>query len=163
RRRDRHMLLSRLALRRERHLRRDSLVARRTGDRSRQDPLRRLCVRRTAGLGMDLFPTRGQGRERPGGAAAHAGLFRRGCTSRPRDTPASAAARPPRMPVFSDEAAPAAAIMLPFPCSTDHAAFGLMDPTHAGFVHTSWWFKHQPTKLRPKEKQFEPIELGWRM
>ena len=38
-----------------------------------------------------------------------------------------------------------------------------MDPTHAGFVHTSWWFKHQATKLRPKEKQFEPIELGWRM
>jgi phenylpropionate dioxygenase-like ring-hydroxylating dioxygenase large terminal subunit len=81
----------------------------------------------------------------------------------PADKPASATAEPPRMPVFSDEAAPAAAIMLPFPCSTDHAAFGLMDPTHAGFVHTSWWFKHQPTKLRPKEKQFEPIELGWRM
>jgi phenylpropionate dioxygenase-like ring-hydroxylating dioxygenase large terminal subunit len=38
-----------------------------------------------------------------------------------------------------------------------------MDPTHAGFVHTSWWFKHQATKLRPKEKQFEPIELGFRM
>ena len=53
--------------------------------------------------------------------------------------------------------------MLPFPCSTDHAAFGLMDPTHAAFVHTSWWFKKQATKLRPKEKQFEPIELGWRM
>jgi phenylpropionate dioxygenase-like ring-hydroxylating dioxygenase large terminal subunit len=67
------------------------------------------------------------------------------------------------MPAFSDDARPAAAIMQPFPCSTDHAAFGLMDPTHAGFVHTSWWFKHQATKLRPKEKQFEPIELGWRM
>src|SRR5437588_44430 len=56
-----------------------------------------------------------------------------------------------------------AAIMLPFPCSTDHAAFGLMDPTHAAFVHTSWWFKHHATKLRPKQKEFEPIELGWRM
>jgi phenylpropionate dioxygenase-like ring-hydroxylating dioxygenase large terminal subunit len=70
---------------------------------------------------------------------------------------------PPRMPEFSDDAVPAAAIMQPFPCSTDHAAFGLMDPTHAGFVHTSWWFKHQASKLRPKEKRFEPTELGWRM
>jgi phenylpropionate dioxygenase-like ring-hydroxylating dioxygenase large terminal subunit len=67
------------------------------------------------------------------------------------------------MPVFSETARPAVAIVQPFPCSTDHAAFGLMDPTHAGFVHTSWWFKHQPTKLRPKEKRFEPIELGFRM
>lgn len=67
------------------------------------------------------------------------------------------------MPSFSDASEPAATIMQPFPCSTDHAAFGLMDPTHAGFVHTSWWFKHQARKLRPKEKQFEPIELGFRM
>ncbi len=66
-------------------------------------------------------------------------------------------------PVFADEDQPEAAIMQPFPCSTDHAAFGLMDPTHAAFVHTSWWFKHQARKLRPKEKQFEPIELGCRM
>ena len=70
---------------------------------------------------------------------------------------------PPRMPVFSKEARPAAAIMLPFPCSTDHAAFGLMDPTHAAYVHTSLWFKHKATKLRPKEKEFKPIELGWQM
>jgi len=81
----------------------------------------------------------------------------------PAANEAAAPAEPPRVPVFSDATEPAAAIMLPFPCSTDHAAFGLMDPTHAGFVHTSWWFKHQPRKLRPKEKQFEPIELGWRM
>jgi hypothetical protein len=67
------------------------------------------------------------------------------------------------MPVLADDARPLAAIMLPFPCSTDHAAFGLMDPTHAAFVHTSWWFKKEATKLRPKEKHFEPIKLGWRM
>ena len=79
----------------------------------------------------------------------------------PAANEAPAPAEPPRMPVFSDATAPVASIMLPFPCSTDHAAFGLMDPTHAGFVHTSWWCKHQPRKLRPKEKQFEPIELGW--
>jgi phenylpropionate dioxygenase-like ring-hydroxylating dioxygenase large terminal subunit len=67
------------------------------------------------------------------------------------------------MPVFSAEVRPAAAIMLPFPCSTDHAAFGLMDPTHAAYVHTSRWFKHKATQLRPKEKEFKPIELGWQM
>ena len=38
-----------------------------------------------------------------------------------------------------------------------------MDPIHAAFVHTSWWFKHQATKLRPKEKLYEPCELGFRM
>jgi phenylpropionate dioxygenase-like ring-hydroxylating dioxygenase large terminal subunit len=81
----------------------------------------------------------------------------------PRAGEAANAPAPPRMPVFSETARPAVAIMQPFPCSTDHAAFGLMDPTHAGFVHTSWWFKHQATKLRPKEKQFEPIDLGFRM
>ena len=76
---------------------------------------------------------------------------------------ANAPPEPPRMPVFADDVAPKLAIMLPFPCSTDHAAFGLMDPTHAAYVHTSWWFKKNARKLRPKEKQFEPIEHGWRM
>ena len=70
---------------------------------------------------------------------------------------------PPRMPNFADDCAPSLGIMLPFPCSADHAAFGLMDPTHAAFVHTSWWFKKDATRLRPKEKRFEPAELGWRM
>jgi phenylpropionate dioxygenase-like ring-hydroxylating dioxygenase large terminal subunit len=84
----------------------------------------------------------------------------------PRESEAPAAGAvpdPPRMPVFADDAKPIAAIMQPFPCSADHAAFGLMDPTHAAYVHTSWWFKKQAHKLRPKEKQFEPSELGWRM
>ena len=84
----------------------------------------------------------------------------------PRLDNASAApepAQPPCVPLFADDAVPAAAIMQPFPCSTDHAAFGLMDPTHAAFVHTSWWFKREARKLRPKEKQFEPIERGFRM
>lgn len=79
------------------------------------------------------------------------------------EAPSGSEAEPPRLPVFDDDVAPALKIMLPFPCSTDHAAFGLMDPTHAAFVHTSWWFKKDPTKLRPKEKAFEPSELGWRM
>ncbi|MCC6778469.1 MAG: aromatic ring-hydroxylating dioxygenase subunit alpha [Hyphomicrobiales bacterium] len=79
------------------------------------------------------------------------------------DESALPADAPPLMPAFPAQARPAVAIMQPFPCSTDHAAFGLMDPTHAAFVHTSWWFKHQASKLRPKEKRFEPSELGWRM
>ncbi len=38
-----------------------------------------------------------------------------------------------------------------------------MDPTHAAYVHTSWWFKKGAKKLRPKEKVFAPSELGWSM
>ncbi len=70
---------------------------------------------------------------------------------------------PPRLPDFDDQTGPKLAIMLPFVCSVDHAALGLMDPTHAAFVHTSWWFKKNATKLRPKEKHFAPAELGWAM
>ena len=97
-----------------------------------------LSLRRAPGPGVDLFRAR-------------------------HEEAAWSEAEPPRMPVFADDVAPSLAIMLPFPCSTDHAAFGLMDPTHAAYVHTSWWFKQQARKLRPKEKAFEPTELGWRM
>lgn len=84
--------------------------------------------------------------------------------ARDGETPAeSPLPEPPRMPIFDDGVAPALGIVLPFPCSSDHAAFGLMDPTHAAFVHTSWWFKKNASKLRPKEKRFEPSDLGWRM
>lgn len=83
---------------------------------------------------------------------------------REAETPAEAGVpEPPAMPCFPDSEAPKLGIMLPFLCSCDHAAFGLMDPTHAAFVHTSWWFKKDASKLRPKEKHFEPSELGWRM
>ncbi|MEP3279582.1 MAG: aromatic ring-hydroxylating dioxygenase subunit alpha [Stappiaceae bacterium] len=70
---------------------------------------------------------------------------------------------PPMMPDFPAEVGPRVHIMQPFICSVDHAALGLMDPTHAAFVHTSWWFKKNATKLRPKEKQFEPADLGFKM
>ena len=55
------------------------------------------------------------------------------------------------------------AVSTVFPCDLDHAAFGLMDPTHAAFVHTSWWWKQDARRLRLKEKTFEPAPLGWRM
>ena len=69
---------------------------------------------------------------------------------------------PPTLPGFGD-LAPQVAISQVFPCSSDQAAFGLMDPTHAAFVHTSWWWKKDARQLRLKEKHFEPAPLGWRM
>lgn len=80
------------------------------------------------------------------------------------ETPAEAGEpAPPLMPDFAAGDAAQFHCMLPFTCSTDHAAFGLMDPTHAAYVHTSWWFKSGAKKLRPKEKQFAPTDLGWAM
>ncbi len=77
--------------------------------------------------------------------------------------PADGALPPvPEIPGLGD-AAPKVAIASPFPCHTDHAAFGLMDPTHAAFVHTSWWWKGKADRLKHKEKHFEPAPLGWRM
>ncbi len=61
------------------------------------------------------------------------------------------------------QAPPLVSIASDFPCDADHAAFGLMDPTHAAFVHTSWWWKKSARTLRQKEKTFEPAPLGWRM
>ena len=68
----------------------------------------------------------------------------------------------PLVPGPSD-AAPQVSLSRLFPCHADHAAFGLMDPTHAAFVHTSWWWKRKARQLRHKEKHFEPAPLGWRM
>lgn len=84
--------------------------------------------------------------------------------ARAGETPAEAGfPEPPLMPDFGPKVGPRFHCMLPFGCSVDHAAFGLMDPTHAAFVHTSWWFKKGAAKLRPKEKTFAPSELGWSM
>jgi phenylpropionate dioxygenase-like ring-hydroxylating dioxygenase large terminal subunit len=71
-------------------------------------------------------------------------------------------APPPEVPGLGD-LKPQVSISQVFPCAADHAAFGLMDPTHAAFVHTSWWWKKNARKLRLKEKHFEPAPLGWRM
>jgi phenylpropionate dioxygenase-like ring-hydroxylating dioxygenase large terminal subunit len=68
---------------------------------------------------------------------------------------------PPRFPHF--EGPPAGWVARRFDCSADHAAFGLMDPTHAAFVHTSWWFKKDARTLKLKEKRFEPRGDGWAM
>ena len=68
----------------------------------------------------------------------------------------------PQVPGPAD-AVPQVTLSRLFPCHADHAAFGLMDPTHAAFVHTSWWWKRKAGQLRNKEKHFEPAPLGWRM
>ena len=69
----------------------------------------------------------------------------------------------PEMPGLPETAMPGIVTSMAFPCTADHAAFGLMDPTHAAFVHTSWWWKRNARKLREKTKHFEPAPLGWRM
>lgn len=69
---------------------------------------------------------------------------------------------PPSVPDVG-ERAPAVAIAMDFACSIDDAALGLMDPTHAAFVHTSWWWRKNPRKVRLKEKSYVPIGTGFRM
>ncbi len=75
---------------------------------------------------------------------------------------AAGEAEPPLLPDIGGRA-PQVAISSHFPCDSDQAAFGLMDPTHAAFVHTSWWWKRQARTLRQKEKVFDASPLGFRM
>lgn len=81
----------------------------------------------------------------------------------PRE-PIPAASLPP-LPVVPGigEAPPKVAMAMPFDCDIDHAAIGLMDPTHAAYVHTSWWWKRKPRNLRLKEKPYVPHGAGFRM
>ena len=44
----------------------------------------------------------------------------------------------------------------------DHGIIGLMDPAHGPFVHQAWWWRSRAS-IREKDKQFEPIEQGFRM
>ena len=78
--------------------------------------------------------------------------------------PVDAASLPPP-PTLPDigERAPAVSIAMDFACSIDDAALGLMDPTHAAYVHTSWWWRKNPRKVRLKEKSYVPHGAGFRM
>ena len=72
-------------------------------------------------------------------------------------------AAPPELPGFGT-AAPQVSVTERFRCHTDLAVAGFIDPGHPAFVHTSRWWKSNPaSKLRVKEKQFEPAGLGFRM
>ncbi|MCE2510361.1 MAG: aromatic ring-hydroxylating dioxygenase subunit alpha [Alphaproteobacteria bacterium] len=69
----------------------------------------------------------------------------------------------PQVPVI-DEALPKVQISMEFACNVDHAVVGLMDPSHAPYVHTSWWWKSKKRReLRLKEKHYEPAPMGFRM
>jgi phenylpropionate dioxygenase-like ring-hydroxylating dioxygenase large terminal subunit len=83
--------------------------------------------------------------------------------ARDGEAPAGEMAKPPMMPLFAADAAPKVHVEQTFPCSVDHAAFGLMDPGHIAFVHTSKWYRSKVGVVKPKQKSFEPSELGFRM
>lgn len=69
----------------------------------------------------------------------------------------------PTVPGF-DGVAPQISARMVFPCAADVATMGFIDPAHPAFVHTSrWWKKNPSTSLRAKEKAFEPDALGFRM
>ena len=48
------------------------------------------------------------------------------------------------------------------PSNVDHGIIGLMDPAHGPFVHASWFWRSRGS-IHTKEKQFEPIPLGFRI
>ena len=48
------------------------------------------------------------------------------------------------------------------PADIDHAVIGLIDPAHVTFVHQSWFWRTAKS-ARLKQKQFEPVGLGFRM
>ncbi len=69
----------------------------------------------------------------------------------------------PLIPDFPEDARPQVGETRHFPCNVDHAVMGLMDPAHASYVHTSWWWRARNLKLREVKKDYEPIPNGFRM
>jgi len=47
-----------------------------------------------------------------------------------------------------------------FACGIDHAVVGLMDPSHAPYVHGRWWWRVKP---KVKEKRYAPLPTGFVM
>jgi len=77
------------------------------------------------------------------------------------DDPATA----PEIPVLPDVPAgqlPGLSLTMRIPCAIDAGVFGLMDPSHNTFVHTSWWWRKQGL-MEPKEKAFAPAPYGFTM
>lgn len=71
----------------------------------------------------------------------------------------------PPVPTIADfgKLTPKIAETITFDCNIDHAVVGLMDPAHGPYVHTSWWWRSGPRRFRVKEKQYEPVPLGFRL
>jgi len=59
--------------------------------------------------------------------------------------------------------APQVSLAMDFACDVDHAVVGLMDPTHLGYVHTSWWWQKRNREPRVKEKHYVPFGTGFRL
>jgi phenylpropionate dioxygenase-like ring-hydroxylating dioxygenase large terminal subunit len=68
----------------------------------------------------------------------------------------------PPIPVLPELAglAPKIAVSMLFEGDFDHAAVGLMDPSHGPYVHNAWFWRKAP---RPKQKHFEPSPWGFTM
>ncbi|MDJ1184948.1 aromatic ring-hydroxylating dioxygenase subunit alpha [Roseofilum casamattae] len=73
----------------------------------------------------------------------------------------------PEIPIIPElgDRAPAVYETTIFPCHIDHAIIGLMDPAHGPYVHDAWWWRSGPKRRKPKlkEKQYEPVPLGFRL
>jgi phenylpropionate dioxygenase-like ring-hydroxylating dioxygenase large terminal subunit len=68
----------------------------------------------------------------------------------------------PEIPVFGiDE--PGVSETIHFACHIDQAVIGLMDPAHGPYIHNAWWWRSGPRQFRVKEKQYEPIPMGFRL
>jgi phenylpropionate dioxygenase-like ring-hydroxylating dioxygenase large terminal subunit len=67
----------------------------------------------------------------------------------------------PRVPTFSDKYT-LTHLSAEMPTTVDHGIIGLMDPAHGPFVHQAWWWRSGHS-IHEKQKNFEPIPLGFRM
>lgn len=83
--------------------------------------------------------------------------------ARDGEAPSGETAEPPLMPLFAEDHAPDVHIEMTFPCSIDHTAYGLMDPAHIAYVHSSRWFRSKAGRVTSKTKAFEPTRLGFKM
>ena len=79
------------------------------------------------------------------------------------EQPSGITEKPPAVPLFDADRPPDTHVKLIFPCSIDHTTYGLMDPAHVAYVHTSRWFRAKTRTVRTKEKAFEPSPLGFKM
>lgn len=83
--------------------------------------------------------------------------------ARDGEAPSGATAEPPAVPLFGEGDHPSMHVELVFPCSIDHTTYGLMDPAHVAYVHTSRWFRAKARHVTEKSKSFEPAGLGFKM
>lgn len=68
----------------------------------------------------------------------------------------------PTIPDFG-KSIPQISEIIHFDCNVDHAVVGLMDPAHGPYVHNSWWWRSGSRQFRIKEKQYEPVSMGFRL